>query len=431
MGDNVGNGTGDSIGDNVGNGMGDDVGNNMETGVGNEWKWTLSEEPYWLWEAVLCMNWSDVLDGGEWLEEGSGWSRAEREAFLAPYRRYRDAMRERLEPVFMRCPKLWGYVDRSPRKRESFSSAGEPVLVEFLTEMQDMVESQMPLEGETWERRLNKAFERMLNAAEHKPAEAPESEIHGLSDVLRVLESWDGSDADKFQYIRLYSEAGEVIALLRGAQNECRKAGCLCLPLVKERLESCMESLRPADRLSEFLLKRVGIKQWEGVTRCQVYPAILHFDGVRFQGRETGLGEEGPDFAEGEEVRTHVVKVFLGIDVLYLLKRRDSAPYDDTKLLAQLKAVGDPTRMKILHLLAERPYYLQELAKELGLTPATVSHHMGVLITEELIGLLVTNGKKRVYYQIQKEKLKEIGQQVERLSLSREEQIEGTAWRKR
>ena len=51
--------------------------------------------------------------------------------------------------------------------------------------------------------------------------------------------------------------------------------------------------------------------------------------------------------------------------------------------------------------------------------------------SEELIGLLVTNGKKRVYYQIQKEKLKEIGQQVERLSLSREEQIEGTAWRKR
>ena len=32
----------------------------------------------------------------------------------------------------------------------------------------------------------------------------------------------------------------------------------------------------------------------------------------------------------------------------------------------QLKAIGDPTRMKILHLLAERPYYLQELAKELG-----------------------------------------------------------------
>ncbi len=49
-----------------------------------------------------------------------------------------------------------------------------------------------------------------------------------------------------------------------------------------------------------------------------------------------------------------------------------------------LKALADETRLRILTLLAERPRYGRELARELSLTPATISHHMARLRTAGL-----------------------------------------------
>ena len=57
-------------------------GREMRDGMYSEWNTTVSEEPFWLLEAVLCLNWSEMLDSGEWLEKGNGWPRAEKEAFL-------------------------------------------------------------------------------------------------------------------------------------------------------------------------------------------------------------------------------------------------------------------------------------------------------------------------------------------------------------
>lgn len=397
-------------------------GREMRDGMYSEWNTTVSEEPFWLLEAVLCLNWSEMLDSGEWLEKGNGWPRAEKEAFLEPYRRYRDAMRERLEPVFARFPRLWGYIDRSPRKRESLNVRLEPVLAGFLPRMREALEAEPALSQEEWRRTLNRAFEWMLDTEEEKPADAPERKIREMADVLRVLDGWDGSDADKFRYIRLYSEAAEVASELRSIRKECREAGLSCLTFVGDRYEAWKERMKGENSLSKLLLGKVGIRQWDGRVNCRVWPMVLGFDGLRFEGRTAGGGEDAAS------VKTSEVEVYFGIEVFYLLKRREEAAYDDTQLLARLKAVGDPTRMKILHLLAERPYYLQELAKELGLAPATVSHHMGVLLAEELIGLLVTGGKKRVYYQVQKETLRDLGRQVERLALSREERKGEEIW---
>lgn len=384
----------------------------------SQWKLTLEKEPYWLLEAVLCMNWSDMLDDTEWLEKGNSWSRAEREALLALYRSYRDAMREKLEPVLLQAPRLASYIDREPRRQESLNAWRDSPIVEFLSQLQAAVEGDEPLEGEAWMRQLNEAFERMLDAEGQKEADAPEPEIHELSDVLRVLEGWAGADADKFRYIRLYSEAAGLIGELRGLRSQCREIGLSCLPFIEERYEACMEQLRSSDQLSSLFLEQVGIREWEGPVQCRVYPALMRFNGIRFQGRTY------------EKKQADQVTVYLGIEVLYFLERRQEAPYDDTALLSRLKAIGDPTRMKIIHLLAERPCYLQELAKELELTPATVSHHIGVLITEDLIGLMVTSGKKRVYYQLRREKLAQTGRLVEQLALSRREQKGGElSWR--
>lgn len=63
---------------------------------------------------------------------------------------------------------------------------------------------------------------------------------------------------------------------------------------------------------------------------------------------------------------------------------------DFTKLSEQLKAVADPTRLRILQLLpptkdCERVYNVSGLAEELGVPQPTVSHHLKALYNAGLV----------------------------------------------
>lgn len=51
------------------------------------------------------------------------------------------------------------------------------------------------------------------------------------------------------------------------------------------------------------------------------------------------------------------------------------------------KALADPARLRILGLLAERPYAGHELASRLALTPPTISHHMRKLTESGLVAV--------------------------------------------
>lgn len=46
------------------------------------------------------------------------------------------------------------------------------------------------------------------------------------------------------------------------------------------------------------------------------------------------------------------------------------------KMVAFYKTIGDPTRIKILSLLATKPWHGQGLAEKLGLTAPTITHHL-------------------------------------------------------
>lgn len=59
------------------------------------------------------------------------------------------------------------------------------------------------------------------------------------------------------------------------------------------------------------------------------------------------------------------------------------------------KALGHPVRLLILNLVAMQPRHGEELAAILGLTPATVSHHLAKLNAAGLI-----SARKEQYYQV-------------------------------
>lgn len=76
------------------------------------------------------------------------------------------------------------------------------------------------------------------------------------------------------------------------------------------------------------------------------------------------------------------------------------------QLFIGLKALGDRKRFEIMKLLAQRSYYGQELAQELSLTPATISHHMEMIINCGFVQ--VQHDGTKIMYSISREHILKI-----------------------
>ena len=69
-----------------------------------------------------------------------------------------------------------------------------------------------------------------------------------------------------------------------------------------------------------------------------------------------------------------------------ILENKTTLSSEEMKLLVVMgRALADPTRIRILGLLAERPMYGQELAKVLDVKPPTISHHISPLVMAGLV----------------------------------------------
>ncbi|WP_276950470.1 ArsR/SmtB family transcription factor [Acetatifactor muris] len=378
--------------------------------MSGQWNMTVRPEPFWLEEVFACMNYVHMLDSEEWMNKNGSWSRRQKEEFLVPYRSYRGAMRARLQPILEQYSLLGGYVDSVPRERESLRSY-EPPMMSFLKQMQSVLEAEEHPSEEELEKTLNEAFQRMLDSDLQKSPDAGDPVIRGLSDVMAALEGWEGSDADKFKLLRLYSERREVMEQLWSLQGPAGEIGRDCLRYVQERYDACMEKLRKQEEV-ESLLNAVGLNCGEN-SIGQITPAVMLYDQIMVQIREFD-----------RNAGVFQTNLHLGLETFYLYQSRQEDLFNDERLLAGLKALSDPTRLKILHLLVERPCYLQEMAKELELTPATVLHHLGLLMSQALIEIQVTTEKKKVYYRVNRQGLEEVSQGILQLELTREEREE-------
>jgi DNA-binding transcriptional ArsR family regulator len=70
---------------------------------------------------------------------------------------------------------------------------------------------------------------------------------------------------------------------------------------------------------------------------------------------------------------------------------------EQARLLApKLKALGDPTRLELLLILADAPQSVKSLQESLGLGQTLVSHHLGVLRQHQLVDV-VAEGRSNVY----------------------------------
>lgn len=84
----------------------------------------------------------------------------------------------------------------------------------------------------------------------------------------------------------------------------------------------------------------------------------------------------------------------------------DHQGIDEGETLAALKLLSDKSKYDILKNLKQAPCYGAQLAQKLGLSPATISHHMNTLLSQELVRFDVQ--ENRVYYHLDTRRMREM-----------------------
>ncbi|HCL00950.1 MAG TPA: hypothetical protein DHW61_00750 [Lachnoclostridium phytofermentans] len=246
------------------------------------------------------------------------------------------------------------------------------------------------------------AFIHMLNKEEYSEALTDEKVyVKDVSELIQFLEAQSLEDAYKMRLISLYMDRlvikDQIMKLKKIAGDIVKKSYHLVEHIVVEELVRMKEP----DYLDEVLKDSIRIFMEQG-KKFTLIPCISQYNA---------LGMEGVD----DSYIFHV-----GIYIVNLVKRKNQNKFNDAQLIADLKAISDTTRLKMLHMLSLKRMYIQEMAEELKLTPATVSHHINILLTMEYVLLTVdTTKSKKVYYELNNEKLEGLSKSILNLASER------------
>jgi DNA-binding transcriptional ArsR family regulator len=96
----------------------------------------------------------------------------------------------------------------------------------------------------------------------------------------------------------------------------------------------------------------------------------------------------------------------------------------DAALLRSLQALSEPSRLRILGLLAERSLSAPELAAALRLSSRTVGHHLARLVRAGLVEELPSGGVAR--YAVRSSRLREMGRELQAIGQASSEEAEGS-----
>lgn len=97
------------------------------------------------------------------------------------------------------------------------------------------------------------------------------------------------------------------------------------------------------------------------------------------------------------------------------LENKTTLSSEEMKLLVVMgRALSDPTRIRILGLLAERSMYGQELAQVLDVKPPTVSHHIAPLVMAGLVRVRRENNYH--YYELDSEGIERLAESTQHIA---------------
>ena len=241
-------------------------------------------------------------------------------------------------------------------------------------------------------RRLEYLSELPDTADDEEQGDRDVSAAFSMGDVFSKLNNTLFNDAQRMALLRFFQDIDRYYARVREGLEKLEVICRRHYPLVEKRCrEKAERYLRqgsdslPVRYMYRLVLKGETLRPQEPVHLC-VTPVMYNSMGLRFV---------------VDQPLNKLVFIGMIYEDLDELKNRQKRRQESTE--NQLKAIADPTRLSIMRMLSQRPHYVQELADALGLSPATLSHHLKVLLQAMLVGTGIEG--RRSYYSLNAEEL--------------------------
>lgn len=349
--------------------------------------------PNWLYEAAACITKKHTNHQSSFMENHDrfGMTEDEMDEYMKKYTEYREAVYSGIIPIYAKYPYLERFFhgfNYDTEKDISMALSLVRYLGEYLSpslkddEIDDIVKKFIPIIADGLS--LSIKEEGLV--------------INNVEDVLNLLDRVSIEDGDKMQILNLYRNRYEIISKLAEFLQLCVPVCKKHFHIIKEEFDKTVEFLNQADNLEELINTASGV-EISIPEKNDVYASIFCFN-------ELSMIDINDKF-----------KISIGIYFFEFYIRKNKNKFNDAQIVADLKALGDPTRLKIIHLLSKDNMYIQELAEILKLTPATVSHHINVLLGSAFISITVDTEKaKKIYYTTNSEKFNSFGDTIKTLA---------------
>lgn len=353
----------------------------------------IHKEPNWVFEAAACISDSyvatteqDAIDRQNKL----GMTKKEMESFFSKYASYKESVMAEIIPIYNE----YIHMERYFQVIEIDNLMG--TIACFLTYFVDDITS-LKGDQESLDKLTNKSISSLLHNHISQSKDS-EIDIQDLATLLNYLEQVNFNDKTKLLLINLYNNRYEVLEDLSKLLEQCVPILKKNFYIIESEFNKAVGSVSTDDSLNTFINKTLGINI-DLPDNTEFYFSIFNFNQMSIM-----------DYYENRVIS------YVGIYLEDLIELSEKNKFNDAQILSDLKAISDPTRLKIIGLLANKKMYPQEIAEALDLTPSTISHHVQILLNSMLISITIdTINSRKVYYETNKEKVQDLGDSIKSL----------------
>lgn len=196
--------------------------------------------------------------------------------------------------------------------------------------------------------------------------------------LLKLLKSTDISADSKLLLMDVALDGKSYVQLLEQALTPIAKEFERSTELIKPLLDEYKRVLSvtpPAELISKYL------REWDNpVDELYFSPSVYASKYIHF----------------GYSSDSKSIWVMFG--VLFALIKENGSGTGEQNIVKKMDALGNQKRFDIVTRLLDGPAYGRELSKLLGVSPVTVSQHVGILAAVNLV--TVHNDGARIYYSL-------------------------------
>lgn len=230
--------------------------------------------------------------------------------------------------------------------------------------------------------------ENLLNTLADRSVSSLPTPISSESDLIQIIDTLDLESQKKWQLLLLYQNYNTHVDELLTIMDQATSLFQQKLPLIEPLLDKFYDtySLKLQHDPINYLYEHYRIRLSD--SKDIVFaPYLFGCNSVSYIGSH--------ELPTAEKVYIGVLFETIGTIVDQIIS--------DEKICKNLKILSDNSKYEILKSIRNKPAYGQELAEQLNLSTATISHHMGALITSGFVQ--IEKQTNRIYYQMDKERV--------------------------